>query len=532
MPSEVDPANIQGSIWPRLPRYYESFLFFKMKDLDDDDYYTAFKEHLKRLVDDGKITTGSKCKEYFERHDGVNEARERVDTRPEDRETFNAINITFSGKGMNRLLGGYDSLKTQDKLHEKGMYQDMVNEGPDETESLAPEYRPPPNWSAKNDDWRCDGMFIVGAQREDELEATVKDLKSYFHIAEDHTVDAKEASAQITLIKKGHVRNADGKAQRRLIPDEKDPSKKRLENLRGKEHFGFEDHISQPSIEGLDPPPKEGEPPAIPPGLIFLKRRGDNTTSPDWAKDGSMLVFREIEEKVHDFNDFVKSESAKMDTFNDGTGEKLAAHMIGRWKNGSPVELDSENSVAQHPFANNFEYKNKYSNPREIKCPIAAHIRKMRPRADLYISKDGGEVSAQTNYWNNTNLILRRSVTFGPEVQPGEEKLKPSERPKRGIYFMCYQGDFRNGFNFLTSRWASNQVFSGKQGWEMVPGQDPIVSQRNLSQHPEPTFGIYDGDKPNVLKMGYLPWIDQRGGEYFFTPSIEALRGKLVAELE
>jgi hypothetical protein len=31
---------------------------------------------------------------------------------------------------------------------------------------------------------------------------------------------------------------------------------------------------------------------------------------------------------------FVKSESAKMDTFNDGTGEKLAAHMIGRWKNG------------------------------------------------------------------------------------------------------------------------------------------------------------------------------------------------------
>ncbi|KAJ5265253.1 hypothetical protein N7524_006271 [Penicillium chrysogenum] len=513
MPSEVDPANIQGSIWPRLPRYYESFLFFKMKDLDDDDYYTAFKEHLKRLVDDGKITTGSKCKEYFERHDGVNEARERVDTRPEDRETFNAINITFSGKGM---------------------YQDMVNEGPDETESLAPEYRPPPKWSARNDDWRCDGMFIVGAQREDELEATVKDLKSYFHIADDHTVDAKEASAKITMIKKGHVRNADGKAQRRLIPDEKDPSKKRLENLRGKEHFGFEDHISQPAIEGLDPPPKEGEPPAIPPRFDIpqtpgrqyhvagLGQRWQYVSLPRDRGESARL------QRVR----FVKSESAKMDTFNDGTGEKLAAHMIGRWKNGSPVELDSENSVAQHPFANNFEYKNQYSNPREIKCPIAAHIRKMRPRADLYISKDGGEVSAQTNYWNNTNLILRRSVTFGPEIQPGEEKLEPSERPKRGIYFMCYQGDLRNGFNFLTSRWASNEVFSGKKGWEIVPGQDPIVSQRNLPQHPEPTFGIYDGDKPNVLKMGYLPWIDQRGGEYFFTPSIEALRGKLVAELE
>lgn len=66
----------------------------------------------------------------------------------------------------------------------------------------------------------------------------------------------------------------------------------------------------------------------------------------------------------------------------------------------------------------------------------------------------------------------------------------------------------------------------------MCPGQDPIVSQRNRPEHPEPTFGIYDGDQPNVLKMGYLPWIDQRGGEYFFTPSMEALRGVLVEEPE
>jgi len=219
---------------PRLPRYYESFLFFKIKDLEEDRSYTTFKEHLRKLVESGKITTGSKCKEYLEKHDGVNEARERVDTRPEDRDTFNAINITFSGKGTTKLVGPYGKLKLRDLLHERGMYQDMVFEGPDETDSLAPEYRPPPGWR-KNDNWRCDGMFIIAAQREDELEATVNDLKSYFRIADDHTVDAKEASAKITLTKKGHVRNADGKAQRREIPDEKDPSKKRLENLRGKE---------------------------------------------------------------------------------------------------------------------------------------------------------------------------------------------------------------------------------------------------------------------------------------------------------
>lgn len=116
------------------------------------------------------------------------------------------------------------------------------------------------------------------------------------------------------------------------------------------------------------------------------------------------------------------------------------------------MALDTETSVAQHPFANTFEFKHKYTSAKEVKCPIAAHIRKMRPRADLYISKDGGEVTAQENYSENTNVILRRSVTFGPEIQEGEEQLSVEKQPKRGIYFMCYQGDLRNGFNFLTSR--------------------------------------------------------------------------------
>lgn len=87
--------------------------------------------------------------------------------------------------------------------------------------------------------------------------------------------------------------------------------------------------------------------------MIFLNRTGDNTKSPEWATDGSYLAFREIEENVHEFNKygllwfppyervelmwsyrFVKEESKKLESFDDGTGDKLAAYMIGRWKNG------------------------------------------------------------------------------------------------------------------------------------------------------------------------------------------------------
>lgn len=79
--------------------------------------------------------------------------------------------------------------------------------------------------------------------------------------------------------------------------------------------------------------------------IFFVNRRGDNTMSPDWATDGSYLAFREIEEHVPEFNDFLKTESAKLETYNDGTGEKLAAHMMGRWKNGMTLFPRSRRST-------------------------------------------------------------------------------------------------------------------------------------------------------------------------------------------
>jgi deferrochelatase/peroxidase EfeB len=79
----------------------------------------------------------------------------------------------------------------------------------------------------------------------------------------------------------------------------------------------------------------------------------------------------------------------------------------------------------------------------------------MRPRADLYVGNndtddvDVEEVSANHKV-TNTNVILRRSITFGPEVDEVEEAQETKK--KRGIYFLCYQSDIRNGFNMLVAR--------------------------------------------------------------------------------
>lgn len=226
-----------------------------------------FKDHLRVLVDSNKITTGAECETFLKSEAGekkdtvtengkkfnpISEAREKEDTPPKERKTFNAINVAFTGKGVLevrinpitmykvpfltpdswlQMVGEYTDRRLRDLLHDRGMYQDLVFEGPDEPERLNTEYKPPPNHPAGNGDWRNDGMFIVAAQRKEELDKTMDKLEKYFHIGEDN------ASIKFTVTKEGQVRNADGKAERRHIPDEKDETgtKTRIENLHGKE---------------------------------------------------------------------------------------------------------------------------------------------------------------------------------------------------------------------------------------------------------------------------------------------------------
>lgn len=107
---------------------------------------------------------------------------------------------------------------------------------------------------------------------------------------------------------------------------------------------------------------------------------------------------------------------------------------MGRWKNGTPVDESPDHDGGHEVnMSNNFDYE-----PRDQhhKCPFAAHIRKMRPRADL--SHDHA-------------AIIRRGISYGEEVTE-EEKAKQKSEKDRGLLFTCYQSDLRNGFNLLTTR--------------------------------------------------------------------------------
>ncbi len=97
--------------------------------------------------------------------------------------------------------------------------------------------------------------------------------------------------------------------------------------------FGYMDGISQPAVLGFTQSPLPGQL-AVNAGEILLAEDGDSTTRPSWAKDGSFLVFRQMEQLVPEFNKFLLdnpiSEPGIL-TSEEGSA-LLGARMVGRWK--------------------------------------------------------------------------------------------------------------------------------------------------------------------------------------------------------
>jgi hypothetical protein len=162
---------------------------------------------------------------------------------------------------------------------------------------------------------------------------------------------------------------------------------------------------------------------------------------------------------------------------------------------------------------NDFSYA---ADPFQRACPYAAHIRKENPRDD----PPGGMAETLTH------RIIRRSIPFGPEVQPGETVTRHS----RGLLFVCYQASIERQFEFIQSRYSNNPDFvtSKKRpdtGAPVTPGFDPIIGQnreggRRFMDEPAPNYPY--GNRRTRLEIPE-EFVVLTGAAYFFMPSIKAL---------
>jgi Dyp-type peroxidase family len=293
----------------------------------------------------------------------------------------------------------------------------------------------------------------------------------------------------------------------------------------GHEHFGFKDGVSQPGIRGLTAssyPSGSGDedpPPDVVAGGEFVlgyprpRRDGDDdplSPQPEWTHNGSYLVFRRLRQDVKGFQEFLVAEAARRET----TVDLLGAKLVGRYRSGAP--LVGAGDAAQDPGTTDPEVLEKarinafgYAvDPKGTQVPRAAHIRKTYPRDQ---EAPAGELAERPR-------LLRRGIPFGQSFRHGTPTDSPfgADPPfpdDRGLCFVCYQRSIRDQFELIQCTWVNQEAVP-----EEGDGVDPVASQAS--------------DKRRLRIPGtaadpvHLPkqWVTTTGGEYFFSPSIGALK--------
>jgi Dyp-type peroxidase family len=302
---------------------------------------------------------------------------------------------------------------------------------------------------------------------------------------------------------------------------------------RGTEHFGFLDGVSQPGFLGtragapatpvvarpwdVPPGPATKVPDAAPgqpllwpgefvfghlrqdraartPGAPAVAKEGDAASA--WANDGSLLVFRRLEQDVAAFRAFVKETATQLDqggAWPDMTPDLLAAMIVGRWPDGAPVRIDEPRDGAGAGPRNDFSFNDDSSG---LHCPLSAHIRKVNPRSGPHDTDP------------HERRILRRGIPFGSSFDGG------ARDDSRGLLFLCYQTSIDSQFAFLQSQWMNDpNLPAGEAGHDMLVGQ---ASERNLALRARGGRRL-----PPITTLAR--WIRPTGGQFLFAPSKRSL---------
>lgn len=326
------------------------------------------------------------------------------------------------------------------------------------------------------------------------------------------------------------------------------------------EHFGFSDGIGDPIFEGqLRPedekkavpgrgkwmwPEKGWEPLAT--GEFVLGYPDESQELPpaaapdEFMRNGSFLVYRKLHENVGSYRSYFAAEAEKfakaMDISKDQAEVTLQAKAVGRWPDGVPLARkptyeewqafrDEIGLSAKDPIeagkamikyrASSDIVDFKYGDDMHgYKCPNGAHLRRMNTRdyLDPLNDMDGKNPDATTQL-NKRRRILRRGLPYGAS------KLGVgSDETEQGIAFMVICANIFRQFEFVQQQWI-------QYGLDFNQGNNTCPMLGNHSIHKKYTIpSDPKSGKPPYICDNLPQFVETRGGDYFFIPSLTALR--------
>ncbi len=269
--------------------------------------------------------------------------------------------------------------------------------------------------------------------------------------------------------------------------------------------LGYKDSIGQPAIDGSGVEPLPGQGPAIKAGEFILGYPGEAgvplaAPQPEvLGRNGTYVGLRKYQTRVARFNRFLQAHARTEDE-----RELLAAKLVGRWRSGAPLTLapdQDDPALGADPLRNNdFTYA---ADPDGRRVPLGSHMRRMNPRdTKMALLADV-----------NIHRIIRRSTAYGAPYDPNALSPQDDETP-RGLHFIFISAKAMATMEFLQQEWINNGNFMS-----LGDERDPNVGlQRDGATftipHAPVRRRIHGIETFNVL----------RGGEYFFMPSLSALR--------
>jgi Dyp-type peroxidase family len=329
-----------------------------------------------------------------------------------------------------------------------------------------------------------------------------------------------------------------------------------------KEHFGFTDAIGDPIYEGQLDPAKEalaaiGQSKLMPDQSWKPLAAGEFVLGhPDEAQEifpvaaplelmrnGTFMAYRKLHQNTASFDKYIDKSAAlyrtvkKMPSLNEAK-LTLRAKMIGRWDDGVPLMVAPDYAAWQPHKAEGLAvaeilYAGGPRTPQEVKrvaaylrmlddftyaddvdgvrCPVSSHIRRANTR-DMLDPNPGKH--GPTSVLNNRRRILRRGLPYGASSDPTSR----ADTGEHGIIFMALCASLFRQFEFVQQQWMN-------YGLDFNAGNDtcPVVGY-----HREDAKFVIPadpkGDTPPFICAAIPQFVTTRGGEYFFLPSLSALR--------
>ncbi|MDU8910754.1 peroxidase [Aestuariicoccus sp. MJ-SS9] len=335
-----------------------------------------------------------------------------------------------------------------------------------------------------------------------------------------------------------------------------------------KEHFGFTDGIGNPVFEGQYP--KEAEKVAVigrgkrmgkgweplATGEFILGHPDESqelpptSMPPEFMHNGTFFAYRKLHENVGSFNEVLEEEAeayaATMGVGKEQARETLMASMCGRWSDGVPMALvptydewikfgqerrfrgegveplegyKNQLTYIASPEASDFRFADDMAG---LKCPGGAHLRRvntrdyMDPLNAFGVDQKTGTQPANKNAataLNKRRRILRRGLPYGGPAW--EEK---TDKTEQGVIMIIMGTSLFRQFEFVQQQWI-------QYGLDFHQGNNTCPLLGNHDHHKRHTIPADPSTgKPTYVMSKLKTFVECRGGDYFFVPSMTALR--------